>query len=100
MNQLTRTKQGDFDISESISLDDVEIDKLIPIKEALKEYEKMIVDDYIESKIRNGIIIDKKIENEYLLLLNKKEELLAIYQPYQKDLSKSKPYKVFGGNES
>lgn len=100
MNQLIRTKQGNFDISESISLDDVEISKLIPIKEALKEYEKMIVDDYIESKIRNGIILDKKIENGYLLLLNKKEELLAIYQPYQKDLSKSKPYKVFGGNES
>ena len=66
----------------------------------LKDYEEMIVDDYIESKIRNGIIIDRKIENGYLLLLNKKEELLAIYQPYQKDLSKSKPYKVFGGNKS
>lgn len=100
MNQLIRTKQGDFDISESISLDEVEIDKLIPIKKALKDYEQMIVDEYMESKIRNGIILDKKIENGYLLLLNQKEELLAIYQPYQKDLSKSKPYKVFGGSES
>lgn len=100
MNQLIRTGQGNFNISESISLEEVTIDKLIPIKDALKDFDRMIVDEYMESKIRNGIILDREIENGYLLLLNQKEELLAIYEPYPKDLSKSKPYKVFGGSKS
>ena len=97
MNNLIRTKQGDFSLQESISIDEVDTDKLISIKLALKDYDKIVVDDGTSEKIKNGIILDRKIDNNYLLILNENEELLAIYEPYKKDLSKSKPYKVFGG---
>lgn len=97
MNNLTRTKQGVFNIENSISIDDVSLDKLIDIKESLNGYDELVVDKNLELKIKNGIILNKKIDNKYLLILNEKGELIAIYEPYKKDLSKSKPYKVFGG---
>ena len=99
MNNLHRTKQGTFSIEDSISLEDIDSNKLVSIKSALDNYDRLIVDSNLETKIRNGAIIDKKIDNNYLLILNKNDELLAIYQPYKKDLSKSKPFKVFGGIE-
>lgn len=97
MNNLIRTKQGEFNIDESISLEEVAIDKLISIKTALNSYDKLMVDDDTAKRIKNGIILNSKVDNKYLLILDKNEKLLAIYEPYIKDLLKSKPYRVFGG---
>lgn len=97
MKNLKRTRQGNFKIEDSIQLEDVLDTNLINLKDSLTEYPKLIVDKDLEEKIKNGIILNEKIEDGYLLILNQKQELIAIYQPYIKDLTKSKPYKVFGG---
>ena len=98
MNNLIRTKQGNISIEKSINLEEIsESTKLIPITDILNNYPKLIVSKDLENKVKNGAILDLEINN-YLLILNDKEELLAIYKPYAKDLKKCKPYKVFGGN--
>ena len=97
MQKLERTRQGIFSLRDSLDLEDVLEDKLISISKTLAEYERLIVDSKLELKVRNGAILDGIVCDSYLLILNQKEELLAIYQPYQKDLTKIKPYKVFGG---
>ena len=96
MSKLRRTKQGIFDLSMSYKLDDINKDiKLISIKDALSNYENIIVDEDIEKKVLNGMILELNTTNDLVLVLNKNNKLLAIYKRYDKDITKMKPYKVF-----
>ena len=98
MNNLKRTKQGNFNINDSISLEEIDSSKLTSIQDALG-YSRLTVEANtdLENKIKNGAILNIQLDQDYLLILNDNNELLAIYQPYSKDISKCKPYKVFGG---
>lgn len=96
MEELQRTKQGIFELDDSVNLE--EIDKNISLKsisDALLEYDKIVVDKDIEVKVKNGSILDNEVINDYLLIFNKNNVLLAIYKKYEKDDTKMKPYKVF-----
>lgn len=98
MTNLIRTKQGIFDIKDSINLEDISYNNLISIKDSLKNYPQMTVDKDLEIKVNNGCKINKKID-DLTLILNEKEELLAIYEPYESDkhIDIMKPYRVFKG---
>jgi len=96
MQNLLRTRQGTFTLNDSILLEEVE--KGIQLKrtqDALKEYDKLVVGKDLEKKIKNGSILENKVTNKYLLIFNEENEFLAIYQTYEKDKTKMKPYKVF-----
>ena len=97
MKNLLREKQGIFSLDKAISIEEVNGDKLLSIEDALVNYNRIIVDDYISKKVLNGSILEFDVKDDIVLVFNKEEELLAIYKRYQKDLSKMKPYKVFGG---
>lgn len=96
MTSLIRTKQGNFNIEDSYTLEDIENNnyKLLDIKDVL-EYPKIVVDDDLEIKIRNGAILDKFFDSDIALILNKNKDLIAIYQTYSKENTKVKPYKMF-----
>ena len=96
MKNLLREKQGVFSLDECISIEEISIEKLRKIEDALSNYEKIIVDDSISIKVENGAILELNTNANYVLLFNKNKKLLAIYQRYLKDPSKMKPYKVFG----
>lgn len=98
MKNLLRTKQGNFKLEEAISLDDVN-EKIIlkSVEESLPEYERLVVDEETTKRVKNGAILNLKINSKYVLVFSDKNEFLAIYQIYQKDENKIKPYKVFGG---
>ncbi len=93
MSSLKRIKQGKFDISNSIDIDEVdENTKLIPLIDAI-DLPKVQVDDYLLNKIKNG----SKLENRYnydkfAFIYN--NDLIAIYVVDPKDNKKVKPKKV------
>jgi len=77
-------------------LDEIKRDKykVISIKDALFGYNFVEVDSYIENKILNGRILDNRYDTEKVVFINSCEEVLAIYEVYDKDNSKIKPIKV------
>lgn len=96
MSELKRTKQGNFDINDCYHIDDVKKGnyKLISIKECLSDYNKVKVSLELEKRIINGSILDNNYNGEVLFISNS-DELLALYQVYEKDNTKIKPWKMF-----
>lgn len=96
MSGLIRTKQGNFDINSSYTLEDIKNNnyKLLNIKDVLN-IEKVIVKDDILKKISNGAIIDKFFDGNMALILDDNGNEVGIYQIYDKDNTKVKPYKIF-----
>lgn len=96
MQELKRTKQGIFDIKDAYNLDEVNPDMdLISLSDALLDYDRIIVPSELEEKINNGMVLDLPTNSDLILVLNKENRLLAIYQRYDKDPKMMKPYKVF-----
>lgn len=64
MSSICRIKSGDFEICDSVSLENFEkmpLEYLKPIDSALKNFEKVQIDDTQKSKVLNGVSI--KIDN-------------------------------------
>ena len=95
MNSLIRTRQGEFKLDRAYTLDDVRNNnfKLISIQDSLNNLDKIIIyDDDLAFKIRNGVILDKFFEGDKALILDKNNNLIAIYE--NKD-DKARVYKMF-----
>lgn len=93
MSNLRRTKQGLFNIEDAYTLEDIENNnyKILNAKDVLK-LPKVIVDENLEFKIKNGQVLKKFFKEDKAMVLNKNNELLAIYQ--KKDNTYVKPYKM------
>lgn len=96
MKELKRTMQGNFKIENSYTLNEIKNDnyKFISIKDALDGYLFVEVDSYIENKISNGRILENRYDEDIIIFINSKDEVLAIYKVYDKDNTKIKPIKV------
>lgn len=94
MNSLVRTKQGIFEIDEAYKIDDIKKNncKLLDICSAFPKIPKVIVDDDMAFKVKNGVILDKFFDSEMAFILDKENNLLAIYQNV---LDKAKVYRMF-----
>ena len=90
MNNLVRTKQGNFNISDSYTLDDIKNNnyKLLNIKKFL-DYPIINLDDTLIKKVSNGAIIPNtfNIQDKVIFTYNSKD--IAIYEANNKEL---KPY--------
>ena len=95
MSNLRRIKQGKFSIKNSYTIDDIMNDKykLLNITDVL-DYKKIDINEELYNKIKNGMIIDNKYDNNEVLFTYK-ESVVAIYKTYEKDNSKLKPWKMF-----
>ena len=96
MSKLKRTKQGKFNIEDCYSLDDIENGnyKFISIEDILSDFKKVMVDECLEEKIKNGSILENRYGCE-VLFVNTENKVLALYKPYDKDKTKIKPWKMF-----
>ena len=96
MSSLVRTRQGIYTIDDASNVEDIINNnyKLIEIKDAVKNYKKVIIDDELYNKIRNGAILDNNYQND-IIVFSYKDDLVAIYKTYAKDETKIKPYKMF-----
>ena len=97
MKELRRTKQGEFNIEDAKTLEEVEKEGVKPesIEKALKDVFFVFADQELESKIMNGAILDNVYAEKMVGFKNKNNDVIAIYEVYDKDLSKIKPIKVF-----
>lgn len=95
MKELIRTKQGNFKIEDSYTIDEIKDNnyKVIPIKDCLSNYTTIEVDDFIANKVLNGRILENRYKDDIIVFTNK-DEVLAIYKVYDKDTTKVKPIKV------
>ena len=94
MNSLIRTRLGDFNIKEAYSLENIKNKdfKLISMLDALPNIKRVIVDDDMAFKIRNGVILDSFFEGDKAFILDKDENLIAIYENIN---GKARVYKMF-----
>ena len=94
MNRLIRIRQGNFNIDEAYSLDDIKNGnfQFIDIPSAFSYIPRIIVDDKIAFKVRNGVILDKFFDSKMAFILDKNNNLLAIYKNID---NKSRAYRVF-----
>lgn len=97
MSKLNRTKQGNFLIENSYTLDDIKNNNynLLPIDTCLTNYENITVDEELESKIKNGSILPYIYKTDKIVFKNKENKILGIYKTYEKDNTKIKPWKMF-----
>lgn len=97
MSELKRIKQGEFEIDKSYTLEQIKNNEfeLIEMKEVLKNYLQIEVNEYIENKIKNGCLLENIYVEDIIVFLNKNQEVIAIYRKYEKDNKKIKPWKIF-----
>lgn len=98
MKELRRTKQGKFDIKNSISIDKLKNKEynLIPIIDVIDDFEIIKVDNFLKTKILNGRILDNRYKSKKIAFVDEEKNVLAFYQIYEKDNTKIKPIKVLG----
>lgn len=93
MKSLIRTKQGNFDIESSYTLEDIENDnyKLLSIKESLPDIKTTVIEGNLLNKVKNGMVLDKFFDEEISLLITKEGKEIAIYKNID---GKAKPFKM------
>lgn len=96
MSDLRRIRQGDFDISDAYTLEDIENNKyqLLSITDVIKDKNCVIINDNLYRIVKNGGIIDN-VYNKDLVTFMYNGKVVAIYKNYDKDKTKLKPYKMF-----
>lgn len=97
MSKLERVKQGAFELKDCVTLEDIENGKysFLSVKEALKDYPFIEVDEKMEYKIKNGQILKNNFGNSTILFLDQNKNPLALYHTYEKDKEYLKPWKMF-----
>ena len=92
MKNLRRIKQGDYLIDKSYKLNDIRNNnyQIISIKEALKDYFTVKVDEKLKFKVINGQKLANIYNQEYVLFVD--DDVLALYKSVNNEL---KPYKMF-----
>ncbi len=96
MTDLIRTKQGDFRIEDSYTLEEIENGnyKTITREEVLSYLESYDIDDKEYQSIKNGNLLPNKYTND-IVSLKYNNKIVALYQKYEKDNNFYKPYKMF-----
>ena len=94
MSNLTITKQGRFNIEDSIDLEKIdENTSLIPMEDII-DIPKIDVDDYLYNRIKNGNKLQNRYNEEKIAFIHNKK-LLAIYIVDKNDDKVIKPKHVF-----
>ena len=93
MSSLVRTKQGEFNIEDCYTLEEIEAGnyKLLSNEEVLSNLETIDIEENQVIPVNNGAIINKNFKNEIACLRNN-NKIIAIYKTYEKDNSLAKPY--------
>lgn len=96
MENLKRTKQGNFQITSANTIQDIENNKfkIYSIEEILEKFYKIEMTDDLYFKIKNGSII-KNNYNHGIVAFTKNDKVIAIYKEYSKDKTLLKPWKMF-----
>ena len=94
MNSLVRTTLGNFNLHDAYSIDDIKEGnyKLISILDILPNIKRINVSDEMAFKIKNGVILDPFFDGDKAFILDKEDNLIAIYENIN---NKARVYKMF-----
>ena len=94
LHSLTRTVQGNFSLQDAITLEDLQNGnyKLQSIKEAFPDIPTKTVDGQELFRIKNGVPIDKFVDNDMYFIEDTNKKLIALYK---NDELKARVYKMF-----
>lgn len=94
MNSLVRTRLGDFSVDNAYSIEDIKNDnfKLVSLMDSISDIQRVKVDDDMAFKIRNGVILEPFFKGDRAFILDKKDNLIAIYENIE---NKARVYKMF-----
>ena len=97
MQELMRTKQGEYRIEDSATLNDIEVGRYKPISldTIIGKYPKEKVGGEKLKAIRNGALVVKEFKDDYIVYVDEFDRIVAIYQTYDKDPSMAKPYIMY-----
>ena len=95
MNNLRRIKQGDFDIADCYKIEDIKNNNFKFIDEDIifKNYNVIEIDDFLYKKISAGALINNYYDTNKVVF-KYKNDYIAIYEIYEKDKNKMKPWKM------
>lgn len=82
MSSLVRTRQGSFTIDACNTLSEITSGnyKMYSIAEMLDFEYTVIVDEILESMIKNGRVLENRYDSNFVVFKNKKGNVLAIYK--------------------
>ena len=94
MNSLVRKTLGEFNLDDAYSIDDIKNSnfKLIPILDILPNMKRINVSDEMAFKVRNGVILEPFFDDDRAFILDKEDNLIAIYENVN---NKARVYKMF-----
>lgn len=94
MNSLCRTRQGNFKIENSFSIEDIKNNnyKYINIIDAFPNIPIIKVDNNMAFKIKNGVVLDKFFDSDMAFIVDNDNNLIALYKL---DGDKCRTYKMF-----
>mgnify|MGYP003292211109 CR=1 FL=1 len=86
MSELTRTKQGKFDIENTYTIDEIKnnLYSIISVKDAL-DVKTIKVNEKLKNKIINGQKL-KKISDSDILYIDENDKPLAVYTPVNNEM--------------
>ena len=95
MVELERTKLGQFGLEDTYTLEDIDtgLYQMLSIEDVL-DIPKVVVDNELERKIRNGQVLEKFFDGDMAMIKNQEGKLIAIYQ-VMSDKVHVKPYRMF-----
>lgn len=96
MDNLQRVRQGEFDIKDSYSIDDIKNGRyrILSVKEVLEDYNCIAINKQLYNKIKNGMMLDNTYDSDVVVFIFE-DRVVAVYKKYEKDINKIKPYKMF-----
>lgn len=94
MNSLVRNTLGDFKIDDAYSIDDIRNGnfKLVSVLDAIPNMKRVVVNDEMAFKIKNGVILKSFFDEEKAFILDKDKNLIAIYENID---NMARVYKMF-----
>jgi tRNA pseudouridine55 synthase len=97
ITQLRRVQSGQFHIESAKSIENIKKEDLITIEKLLEKYPKIVVTPYIESLIKNGLILDHRQfdQPQSFRVFNENQQLIAFYEPIN-----TEQYKIVFYNEA
>ena len=94
MNSLVRNTLGEFNLEDAYSIEDIKNGKfeLISILDILTDIKRINVSDEIAFKVRNGVILEQFFDGDKAFILDKGNNLIAIYENVN---GKARVYRMF-----
>ncbi|MFH1692913.1 MAG: tRNA pseudouridine(55) synthase TruB [Bacillota bacterium] len=95
LDTLNRLTIGQYNVSDSKSIEEITKDDMISLKTFFQDYPTVVLNDYMINLVKNGVYLDERqIETEHpFIVLNQNQEMIAYYEVIE--TNKYKPILIF-----